>query len=52
MKTYIIKDGRTVSDFENEHDAVLWLAGGMGLEVAFEPDDTIEYEYAGSEEEF
>ena len=55
MKVYIIKDGHKVSDFSNERDAIMWLAGGEGLEVAFEPDGTTEYEYDvvddGSDEE-
>ena len=44
MKVYIIKDGHKVSDFENEREALIWLASSLDVDVAFELDNEEENE--------
>ena len=56
MKIYIIKDGRKISDFKNERDALIWLAGCIEAEVGFAPncdedEENDEYEEEENEAE-
>ena len=41
MKVYISKDGRDISDFASEKDALAWFAENTGVEIAYEPTEYI-----------
>lgn len=37
MKVSVLKDGRCVSDFKSEREALQWFADNEGVELGFEP---------------